>query len=440
MTTPKPPQTARGSAGGRLATGSSAAGSSAALALLELEAPLRRSSRLGLDEWTVRRMWENVQSRAPGTATARAASRRSQKWSWALALATLVVASWIAAGAPWRTRVFQGPLVTREGKRFESLDAPAGESARIGFADGSQIEAAPGARIEGLAATGNEFVLLLRRGKANFSVTPGGPRRWLIEARGASVEVVGTHFSVESGTGVVAVSVESGIVLVRSPLLADGVQRLGAGQSLRLDTGGSEAALEHAPHDPANEAPAAPAAAASEADADAAGETRAQLDRPARDTPVRPVPKPSPRAQRHVRESAAELWSSADRARRAGDAARAADLLERLIAEHPEDSQAALGAYTIGVLQLEQLARPRSAARHFAQALELGIATGLRESCYLRWAEALRQAGDSDALRGIAREYLRSFPLGEQRDAMQRLLEPSGRSDSEPLAPGGSSK
>jgi len=108
--------------------------------------------------------------------------------------------------------------------------------------------------------------------------------------------------------------------------------------------------------------------------------------------------------------------------------------------EHPEDSQAALGAYTIGVLQLEQLARPRSAARHFAQALELGIATGLRESCYLRWAEALRQAGDSDALRGIAREYLRSFPLGEQRDAMQRLLEPSGRSDSEPLAPGGSSK
>jgi hypothetical protein len=103
-------------------------------------------------------------------------------------------------------------------------------------------------------------------------------------------------------------------------------------------------------------------------------------------------------------------------------------LLEQLIAEHPEDSQAALGAYTIGVLQLEQLAQPRAAARHFEQALELGIASGLRESCYLRWAEALRLAGDPHAASKLAREYLRSYPLGEQRETMQRLLEPGGSS------------
>jgi transmembrane sensor len=435
VTPPNAPEAARGSA----------AGSSAALALLELEAPLRRSSRSGLDEWTVRRMWDDIQSRVPGRAQARTGSRRRLQWRWALALAGLVVAGWLAVAPPWRTRVFQGPLVTREGKRFESLDAPAGESARIGFADGSQIEAAPGARIEGLAATANEFVLLLRRGKARFSVTPGGPRRWLIEARGASVEVVGTHFSVESGAGVVAVSVESGVVLVRSPLLADGVQRLGAGQSLRLDTGASEAALDHGPRAPGTEAAeteahGAPAAAAPEPEASAESDARAQLDEAARAARERPVPGLTARVQRRARASAAELWSGADRARRAGDAARAAELLERLIAEHPEDSQAALGAYTIGVLQLEQLARPRAAARHFEQALELGIATGLRESCYLRWAEALRQSGDTSALSDIAREYLRSYPLGEQRDAMQKLLEAGGRSDRAPLAPGGSWK
>lgn len=434
MSPPDPPPAARGASAG-----------SAALARLQLDAPLCRSSRPALDEWTVRRMWENVESRAPGRARARAAFRRP--WGWALALATLVVAVWMAVDPPWRSHVYQGPLVTREGKRFESLDAPAGESARIGFADGSLIEAAPGARIEGLAATANEFVLLLRRGKANFSVTPGGPRRWLIEARGASVEVVGTHFSVESSTGVVAVSVESGVVLVRSPLLADGVQRLGAGQSLRLDTGSSEPALEHVQRAPASDsAPAqeadAPASTAAGAEAEAAAEsdTQTQLGGPPRTAQERSMPKRSARTPRRTRESAAELWTGADRARRAGDAARAADLLERLITEHPEDSQAALGAYTIGVLQLEQLARPRAAARHFERALELGLATGLRESCYLRWAEALRLAGDRDALRGIAREYLRSFPLGEQRDVMQKFLEPRGRSDSAPLAPGGSSK
>ena len=413
--------------------GRAAARGSAALRLLELDAPLRGSSRLSLDEWTVRRMWGNIQLRAVGSARARAVARRRPKWAWALACVPLLVAGWMLIGTPWRTRVFQGPLVTSEGKRFESLEAPARESARIGFADGSQIEVAPGARLEGLAATANEFVLLLRRGKAHFSVTPGGPRRWLIEARGASVEVVGTHFSVESGKGVMAVSVESGIVLVRSPLLADGVQRLGAGQSLRLDTGSSEDALDHALG-----AAAAKAPAATEAEAERAA--RGKPDGLARAATERPVSKLSTKAQRRTRESAADLWSGADRARRAGDAEHAVELLERLLAEHPEDSQAALGAYTIGVLQLEQLARPRAAARRFEQALELGIASGLRESCTLRWAEALRQAGADDALRGVARDYLRNYPLGEQRDAMQKLLDAKDRSGGAPLAPGGSSK
>jgi len=120
--------------------------------------------------------------------------------------------------------------------------------------------------------------------------------------------------------------------------------------------------------------------------------------------------------------SAAELWTGADQARQSGDAARAAALLERLLYEHPGDSQAALGAYTLGVLQLEQLASPRAAAQRFAQALELGLATGLQESCYVRRAEALRQSGDGSELRRVASEYLRRFPAGAQREAMQRLL------------------
>jgi transmembrane sensor len=269
-----------------------------------------------------------------------------------------------------------------------------------------------------LAATGNEFVVLVRRGKARFAVTPGGPRRWLIETRSARVEVVGTVLSVESSEGFVAVKVDEGAVLVRSPLLRDGVQRVQAGQTLRLET----------KPEPAHVPPPAPAAA----------EPMPELsldelpEAPAAEL-VRKAPRLRPReraalkqraaAPREAGMNAAELWAGADEARQSGDAARAAKLLERLLYEHPGDSQAALGAYTLARLQLEKLARPRAAADRFAQALDLGLAAPLRESCYVRWVEALRQAGQGATLRGVAAEYLKQYPKGSQRQAMQRLID-----------------
>jgi len=380
---------------------------SAALAAARLRRPVRELTRLGVDEWTVRRMWEDIQRRSTG----RGATGRS-RWSGATALGLgfgVVLAVMLAVGASWLLlRGSSGrslasnaavPLLTEDGHRFEALEA-ASLPAQLEFADGSRIEALPGARVEGLAATGSEFVVLVRQGRARFSVTPGGPRRWLIETKSARVEVVGTVLSVESGADFVEVRVDAGVVLVRSPLLSDGVQRVQAGQSLRLQ----------APP------PAQPAA------------TAPDLQEAPRDPTPRAAARtksPEP-AERHARRrpgtSAAELWTGADQARQAGDAARAAALLERLLYEHPGDSQAALGAYTLGVLQLEQLASPRAAAQRFAQALDLGLATGLQESCYVRRAEALRQSGDVSELRRVAREYVRRFPAGAQREAMQRLL------------------
>jgi transmembrane sensor len=424
---------------------------SAALAALGLEPPLRRLSQVSVDEWTVRRMWDAIQLRSAGAqerARGRFAAPAGARGRLALALLVGLLGTgllltgllgtgllgtglpgmeWLALRSP-RTAVFQGPLVTSEGKRFESVEAVTGSAALVNFADGSHIEASPGARVEGLAATASEFVLLVRRGQARFAVTPGGPRRWLIETRGASVEVVGTVVSVESGTGFVAVQVEKGVVLVRSPLLADGVRRVSAGQALRLSTGSLSEGMERPPGTTAEDV--ADGLSAPEVPADSA-DTSQSVSSPAE----RPSASHS-RAPRPAHGSAARLWSRADDARRAGQAARAAELLERLLLEHPGDSQAALAAYTLGVLQLEQLARPRAAAQRFRQALELGIAVGLRESCFVLRAEALRQAGDADALRRVAREYLRSYPMGEQRDAMQQLLEQSGPAKSQPPLPG----
>jgi len=437
---------------------------SAALAALGLEPPLRRVSQLGVDEWTVRRMWQAIQRRSPDAqqrARRRPGARPGRKkWSRGLALGLVVTGllgtgllgtgllgtgllgtgllgtRWLALRSAPRTTAFQGPLVTSEGKRFESVEAAIGTAARVSFADGSQIEASPGARVEGLAATASEFVLLVRRGQARFAVTPGGPRRWLIETRGASVELVGTVVSVESGTGFVAVQVERGVVLVRSPLLADGVQRLSAGQALRLSTSATSEELQQdaratAAADGASDVPAPTEAEAAAGSADTIEQLTSSAEHPSAGRA---------RASRRPGSRAAELWSRADDARRAGQAARAAELLERLLQEHPGDSQAALGAYTLGVLQLEQLARPRAAAQRFRQALELGIAVGLRESCYVRWVEALRQAGDDSALRQVAREYLRSHPMGEQRDAMQKLLARSGPANGPSPSAGESTK
>jgi ferric-dicitrate binding protein FerR (iron transport regulator) len=411
---------------------------SAALAALGLEEPMCRASQLRLDEWTVRRMWENIQRRSGGASRQAQGHARVRAWGVALALG-LVLSGWVALTWLPRAPGSQGPLVTSEGKRFESVEAPAaGAAARVAFADGSQIEAAPGARVEGLAATASEFVLLLRHGRAHFSVTPGGPRRWLIETRGASVEVVGTRFSVESGADFVAVRVEAGVVLLRSPLLADGVQRIGAGQALRLDTGSPEDDHESAGGAArgarADDSASPSAAGATAPDGSGAADANAAVVTAER-SPVRAA-----RAGQRAIRTAGELWAGADRSRRAGDAARAAELLERLLEEHPGDSQAALAAYTLGVLQLEQLARPRAAARRFRQALELGIAAGLRESCYVRWAEALRQTDQGRELRRVAREYLRGYPLGEQRDTMQKLLEQPISSENEGRSAGESQK
>lgn len=393
-----------------------AAETSRVLAALGLPQPLRQLTRPRLDERRVLGIWQKVEQRSRSKLERRRGLLSPGRLGLAVSLTLLLVMGWalVRSLAP-RSPLL--PLVTAEGQRFESVEAGGQHGERVSFADGSQIEADPGTRIEGLAATSGEFVVLLRRGRARFSVTPGGPRRWLIEARGASVEVVGTVFSVESRAGVFAVHVEAGVVLIRSSLLADGVQRVSAGQTLRLDV---ELELEPeatpAPEEARVSKPperAAPPAAQTPARAE--GEARSTRPRRALAVPQRANDGRSP-------DSAVELWARADEARRSGDAAHAARLLQHLIEQYPEDSQAGLGAYTLGVLQLEQLAAPRAAAQRFRQALELGIATGLRESCYLRQVEALRHAGDEPAARRVARQYLRSFPLGEQRDAMQQLI------------------
>ncbi|HTV22112.1 MAG TPA: FecR family protein, partial [Polyangiaceae bacterium] len=240
---------------------------SAALARVRIEAPVSELARPQVDEWAVRRMWEGIQRRkdAPAKNERRhivllagfavlasvlalavaglqlvathdepAALREAALRDAALKAAASTPLEAPASGAPG-VKPPEGPpiaapppepLLTRDARRFELLEAPAlpvpaaggararpptaatAQSTRVDFTDGSSIEAAPGTRVEALASSPGEFAVMVRRGVAQFHVTPGGPRRWRIEASRARVEVLGTVLSVESDDAGTSVRVD----------------------------------------------------------------------------------------------------------------------------------------------------------------------------------------------------------------------------------------
>jgi transmembrane sensor len=382
--------------------------------------PLCELTHVELSEQSVNRMWANIERHSVGPASA----RRGSPFQWRLGVwGVVVLVLGLAVSGVWlsgagRGAASQGPLLTNTGERFQRLESQAAGSAeRVSFADGSSIEAAPGASVEGLASTEREFVVLLTRGRAHFSITPGGPRRWSIETAGARVEVVGTVLSVEKTANFVIVHVESGAVLIRSSALQEGVRRLEAGHSLSLPL--EEARAASVPD---------PAAASAEVELEATQPV--EMAKPA-EAAIEVAEPEKPRVRRGLGQEvpAAELWTRIDAARQAGEVAEAAQLLERLISDYPGDSRVALAAFTLGVLEFERRNRPEAAVRRFRQALDLGIAPSLREGCYLRLARAVHQLGDDRQLERVVSEYSELYPAGRHRTTLSRLITNAAGSD-----------
>src|SRR5690606_3197944 len=135
-----------------------------------------------------------------------------------------------------------------------------------------------------------------------------------------------------------------------------------------------------------------------------------------------PAPARAPvRSTAGVATAAAALWEGADEARRNGEHARAAALLTELVEQYPADSQVALAAFTLGVLELEHLAHPFEASEWFQRALELGLGAALREDAYLRWAEALSRSRARARLLEVSAEYERLYPHGRHAAAIEAL-------------------
>lgn len=347
-----------------------------------LERPLARSLRVTVDEAAVQRMWSGIERRLP-----RERAPRASRGLW-LAFAALLVAAVVWLGTvklvPSGHVVEPRALLLADGRAFESI-----ENGVAHFADGSRVEAGPGARVEALASTPGELSLLLRRGRARFVVTPGGPRRWSIDARGVRVEVVGTVLSVEASARAVHVAVEVGAVLVRSPLLPDGVRRLTAGQDVELAL--ERAAPPQLVEPPSSELPVSEPAVSEPLEQPASSpSTAAARQAPKSREARRRSPPAAPSSQRN--DAARELWARADAARSASQPDLAIELLEQLLREHPDDAQAPLGAFTLGTVLAEQR-EPERAAQAFRRALELGLPSVLRDLCLRRLQELESEQG-----------------------------------------------
>jgi transmembrane sensor len=361
----------------------------------KLRTPLDQHLTEQVDEATIARVWSGVQRRRHGS---RFGSRRAiSVRSWALAAAALALCSIALVLLVPRTRVSSpldatasGPLFARTGRALNVLGGA------VALTDGSQIELDPEARLEVLENTGKTFVSVLRRGRGRFAVQPGGPRRWTIEAGLATIEVIGTRFSVARAERGVEVEVEHGVVLVRSDWIRDRVQRLSAGQRLFIP----------APSPSPSSAPLAPPPL-NQASSSAAALSPAPLS-PAPLSPALPIE---------------QLLEQADERRRRGDVPGAEAALRLALSAHGNEPRAALAAFTLGKLMLDAAGRPAEAAQAFSRCLALAPPAVLAEDALARLAEASAQAGDLAGARSTAQQYRQRYPNGRHLIELDRWLD-----------------
>ncbi len=279
--------------------------------------------------------------------------------------------------------------------------------------DGSDVTSKSNdARIEPVAVTPTEVTLRLEAGTARFSVTPDPTRTFRVLAGDVTVTVLGTVFTVGYEAKNVSVQVERGRVRVNGP---EGERTLEVNQSTSMSTraGESPAAVTPIPEiidlDKEDRAPSSaargPSWRALARDGDYQGAlTRLKLE-----------------GSESVRDMPEDLLLAADAARLGGQPERAVGPLSRIVSAHASDSRAPLAAFTLGRTLLDQLGRPRQAAKAFATAQRLDVTGSLSEDALAREVECWSRAGETEQARSRAEAYLVRYPNGRRIQFVRRL-------------------
>jgi transmembrane sensor len=358
----------------------------------KLRAPLRLELDDPPSEQEVRRIWAGVQRRR-----VRRQARVELRTPLGMAAAAAVcVVSLLLLLSRFLASTPNAAALTAGGQPLGQLvAAPRGA---VDLSDGSRIELGPNARLEVLDNSARAFGTALRAGRALFDVRPGGPRRWTIEAGLASVEVVGTRFTVSRSPHAVDVSVERGVVVVRGDNVPDKVRRLTAGETLTVHEPESASGLPE------------PASARETVVLEGPPSGKASAPQPASASTVKPP-------------GFDELIAAADAQRRRGDFRGAEASLKSLLASAPDGKRGALAAFTLGKLELDNLGDPQRAAAAFARAVSLGPPAAIAEDALARLVEAEGRAGQLERARADARAYQKRYPNGRRSYAVGRWLE-----------------
>ncbi|HEX8697266.1 MAG TPA: FecR domain-containing protein [Myxococcaceae bacterium] len=390
--------------------------------MTEPRAPWKELLRDPVSEHDIQKAWRGIQaSRAQG-------STRSSRWTvgWiaagALAACLAFMLVWATPGASSEPR----ELRTESGEPLEVLAAAETEARAVQLSDGSRITLEPGAEAEVLENTDRSFVTKLRKGKTRFEVRPGGPRRWSVECSLATIEVVGTAFTVHRTERQVRVDVHKGIVLVRGERVPERVQRLTAGQHLELTEAAPQAAApspepapEPEPAAPAVQQPVAPPPPAAPPPAQPESWRAAAAKGDHASAYARLGDRGLEREARRARDIDT-LLMLADVARQSGHPQQAAQMLEQAMREHPRDSRAGLAAFTLGRLELETLGRPARAAEAFQRVIALGEPRSLQEDAHARLVQAHSRAGAWEQAREAATRYEQLYPQGYRLQDVRR--------------------
>lgn len=274
--------------------------------------------------------------------------------------------------------------------------------AQVHFADGSiATPLLPETTVEALSVSPTQVRVGLARGRARFDVVRMPTREFQVEAGDLRVVVLGTSFTLTRGERELLVEVHHGHVRVD-----------GSGEARHL-YGGQYASfqMEHT-------------RAANQLAQVHSGTPSVSVQRSPSEPEIAVAPDLLPRrgvvAQETAGESLAELLEAADLARSAGRVDEAFALLTRGVQLHRNDPQLQAAMFTRARLLAETMHRPREAAEAFAEARALAPGGSLAEDALAREIEAWSALSDIEHVRERRDEYMRLYPNGVHRRAVER--------------------
>lgn len=387
------------------------------------------------DAWTSDRSERNL---AGTRVRHRRLRRRRSALGGSLGACLVLAAIWIA----W-PRPITGPQPSVAG----SSASPLAAAGPMQFQDGSRIELLDAAgRVVVDEVTRELISVRLLSGRVRVEVVRRPERAFRVECGAVSVSVLGTAFELTRDGERTHVSVLRGRVAVEA---SDGSHQLSGGEAGWFPRSRVEGDLPRGravPDGPTGvfrgQLDAVPLDEPSPRSADdALWSARPERAR-GRALPRRAASQHEPawqiQAKRGDYKRAFELMPAApgaladdiealllaaDAARLSGHPAPAVPYLRRVIERHPHDSRAALAAFTLGGVLLNQLDRPREADAAYAQARSLALSPALAQDALARQVGAAERAGDAARVRQLAGEYLRRYPDGRR---VQWVRETSG--------------